>query len=230
MSDPRAAAVLRKDGVYDVLGTAPAQAAVPATPTADFTSYSAMSAAIHGKRLPVGTRAVLYDPEHWAYTPLVEQRNVFAYERMAATLAHQHGLRLILSPALDLVAVSSPPVMGPFWQQFLRLHLAGQAAAAGADVVVVQAQSLEDFPATYAAFVSQASAQVKAVNRGVVILAGLSTGPTGVQVGPRTIPAAERAVAGAPVSGFWLNVPGESAKCSECTVAPQSYAVGALVG
>ena len=47
----------------------PPLAAAGAQPVVTFASVSALRQAVDGHQLPAGTRAVLYDPEVWPYTP-----------------------------------------------------------------------------------------------------------------------------------------------------------------
>ncbi|HEV7207120.1 MAG TPA: hypothetical protein VGN54_00105 [Mycobacteriales bacterium] len=226
LQSPGAAGRLRAARTYDLLAPgAPSRAGV-GSPTAVFTSAAALAASVAAGRLPAQVRTVLYDPERWAFTPRAEQVAPFAAVRQAAAAAHAHGLQLIVSPALDLMGVAGPGG-GPYWRGYLAAGLAAGVALAGADVVEVQAQSLEANPAAYAALVTAAAAQARAARPGVLVLAGLSTGPTGVRVVPRTLPDAVRAVSGV-VDGFWLNVPGPGAKCPRCSAPSIALALTAF--
>jgi hypothetical protein len=62
-------------------------------------------------------------------------------------IAHAHGLKLIVAPALNLTTVR-PGSPGPRWRQFLGQGLAG-ALARVCDVIELQAQSLERDTGTY---------------------------------------------------------------------------------
>ena len=75
-----------------------------------------------------------------------------------------------------------------------------------ADVIEVQAQSLERSAATYAAFVREAAGQARAANPGVSVLAGLSTNPPGPVVTSQQLAAAMQA-SHSSVDGYWLNIP-----------------------
>ena len=158
-----------------------------------FSALGELEQAVSGGRLPRGTRAVLYDPEAWAFTPAAEQRNPAQAARRALHLAHAHGLRLIVAPALNLTTVR--PASGPRWQQFLDLGLAG-AMAKVADVIELQAQSLERDTSSYAAFVRAAARQARAANPQVTVLAGLSTNPPGTAVTSQQLTAVIRATSG----------------------------------
>jgi len=224
-----ARAVLATATTYDLVGAHGQDPEVPTVASRGFTSFAALSSAVRDRWLPLGTRALLYDNEHWEYTPLNEQRAVGKYQMLAVGIAHAHGLKLIVSPALDLVAVLAPTSKLSWPEMYLRLGLPQQAARSGADVLDLQAQSLEGNPAVYASFVARATAQAKAVNPRLLVLAGLSTGPSGVQVSSSTLPAAIRAVRSVPISGFWMNLPGNSGRCPSCTANPASLAVAAVV-
>ena len=214
LADPTVAARLAAARVYEILtpGEEPL-AAAGAEPVVTFSAVSALRQAVEGGQLPAGTRAVLYDPEVWPYTPVAEQRNPVQAAQQAAAITRAHHLTLIVAPALDL-ARAQPRLGGPLWRQYLRLNLVG-AIARVARVVEVQAQSLEREPRTYRAFVRAAAAQARAANPQVIVLAGLSTNPPGAVVSSQQLAAAIRASSGA-VSGYWLNVPGQGPRCPAC--------------
>lgn len=217
---------LQRARVYELLqpGQQPL-AGVTATPVVTFSSVSSLRGALAVGALPAGTGAVLYDPEAWAYTPGSEQRDPAGAAEQAAGLAHSHGLKLIVSPALDLTTVLRPASSAPRWQAFLDLGVAGSVARA-ADGVELQAQSLERDPARYAAFVRAAAAQARSAHPGVTVLAGLSTNPPGAPVSSGQLTEAIRR-SQADVQGYWLNIPGNGSRCPACG-APQP-AVGAAV-
>ena len=66
----------------------------------------------------------------------------------------------------------------------------GRPAGRAADVIELQAQSLERDAAAYASFVSTATSQAVAANPGVAVLAGLSTNPPGAPVDGQHLAAA----------------------------------------
>jgi hypothetical protein len=182
-------------------------------PTATFTSYAALRAALAGKRLPRGTKAVLYDNEHWPLTPVVEQRHPAKYEKLAAGLVHAHHLLFVSTPATDLTIVLAPGATDHF-AAYLRLGLAASAARY-ANVIDIQAQGSELNLSRYAAFVRAAAAQALRANPHVLVLAGISTNPSGQRVTSAQFTAAFRA-ARPYVAGFWLNIPGASTACPAC--------------
>jgi hypothetical protein len=179
-----------------------------------FASAAALTAAVSGGQLGTGVYGVLYDPEAWSFTPQAEQRDPVSAAARAAAVAHAHGLRLIVTPALNLSTVLSPGAKGPRWRTFLSLRLVGQLSRV-ADVIELQAQSLERDAGTYASFVQAAASQARTARPAISILAGLSTNPPGAPVdGPQLTAAigASRSV----VAGYWLNIPAAGPRCPTC--------------
>ncbi|HUL26093.1 MAG TPA: hypothetical protein VLW44_10040 [Streptosporangiaceae bacterium] len=214
MTSPAVRSGLARTRVYEILnpGQTPL-AATGALPVVTFSSVTELEQAIAGNQLPAGTRAVLYDPEAWPFTPAGEQRDPVRATRQAMDIAHAHGLKLIVAPALNLTTVRPGPA-GPRWRLFLGQGLAA-ALARVSDVIELQAQSLERETGTYAAFVGAAAAQARRANPRVTVLAGLSTNPPGAPVSSQQLTAAIRATSGF-VSGYWLNIPGRGPRCPAC--------------
>jgi hypothetical protein len=227
LSDPTVAARLEAARVYEILTPGEQPLAVAgAEPVVTFSAVSALRQAVDGGQLPAGTRAVLYDPEVWPYTPVTEQRNPVQAARQAAAVTRAHHLTLIVAPALDLTTAQRRSG-GPLWRRYLRLNLVG-AIARVAGVVEIQAQSLERAPQTYRAFVRAAAAQARAANPHVTVLAGLSTNPPGPVVSSQQLAAAIRASSAA-VAGYWLNVPGQGPRCPACN-APRPDLARQMLG
>ena len=227
MSDPSVAARLEAARVYEILTPGePPLTAAGAEPVVTFSSVSALRQAVDGGQLPSGTRAVLYDPEVWPYTPVAEQRHPVLAAQQAAAITRAHHLSLIVAPALDLATAQGRPG-GPLWRRYLRLNLAG-AMARVASVVEVQAQSLEREPRTYRAFVRAAAAQARAASPHVTVLAGLSTNPPGPAVSGQQLASAVQASSAA-VSGYWLNIPGQGPRCPACN-APRPDLARQMLG
>lgn len=190
-----------------------------ATRTATFTSYATLRTTLAGRGLPRGTRAVLYDDEDWSLTPKAEQRNPAKYEALAAALVHARHLLFVSTPATTLTDVLAPGDTDHY-AAYLTLDLAG-GAARDADVVDIQAQGSETDIATYVSFVRAAAAQAHRANPRVVVLAGISTNPSGQKVTSTQFAAAAEAVRPF-VAGFWLNVPAAGTACPRCgTPQPQ---------
>jgi hypothetical protein len=227
VTDPVVRAGLARAQVYEILQ--PGQSLLPgvnAAPVVTFPAVADLGDALAGHLLPAGTRAVLYDPEAWSFTPAGEQRDPVRAAARAAELARAHGLQIIVAPALNLTTVLAPGSSGPRWRRFLDLRLAARIAKI-ADVIDLQAQSLERSTATYASFVRAAAAQARTANPGVTVLAGLSANPPGAVVSSQQLAAAIRASWPA-VDGYWLNIPGRGPRCPTCHPARPDVAIGAL--
>jgi hypothetical protein len=215
LSEPSVGAALARTRIDELLqpGQQPLSG-VDATPVVTFSSVAALRAALADGRLPAGTRAILYDPEVWAYTPAAEQKDPVQAAGEAAGLARSRGLGFIVAPAMNLTTVLDPRSTAARWQTFLGLHIIGSMARA-AGTVELQAQSLERDPVAYAAFVRDAAAQARVANPNVTVLAGLSTNPPGAAVDSQQLTAAIQA-SRADVDGYWLNIPGSGPRCPTC--------------
>lgn len=121
--------------------------------------------------------AALYDPEAWEATPIDEQQRPGQAMQAFAELARNRGLDVIITPGLTLPAAGddcrtqdgeSPEAA------FLRCDIASLAAA-HADVVEIQAQTLQSRPTAYRDFLEAATAQAHDANPDVVVLSGLRT-------------------------------------------------------
>ncbi len=227
VTDPVAVSELSGKLVYELIQ--PGQPPLPgvvAEPVVTFTSATALESAVDAGQLPPGTFGVLYDPEAWAFTPVAEQQNPVQAATAAAAVAHAHGIRLIVAPALDLTTVLAKGGTGPDWRQFLDLDLVGRLAKV-ADVVELQAQSLEQDTSVYTAFVQAAAAQASAARPGIDLLAGLSTNPPGVPIEARQLTSAIQATRSL-VDGYWLNVPAPGARCPACNAPRLDIAVQVL--
>jgi hypothetical protein len=226
VADPAVRAGLAGSRIYEILQ--PGQQPLPgvaATPVVTFPAVAPLRETLATGRLPAGTGAVLYDPEAWSFTPADEQRDPARAAATAAGLARAHGLQIIVAPALNLAAVLAPG-SAPRWRRFLDLRLAAELARV-ADVIDLQAQSLERSPGTYGAFVREAAGQARAAKPGVTVVAGLSTNPPGAVVGSQQILAAIRATWPA-VDGYWLNIPGRGPRCPTCGPAAPDVGIAAL--
>jgi hypothetical protein len=65
------------------------------------------------------------------------------------------------------------------------------------------------------------------VKPGISVLAGLSTNPTGAPVDSQHLTAAIDATRSA-VTGYWLNIPGQGARCPTCNPARPDIAIQVL--
>jgi hypothetical protein len=215
LSEPNMGAELARTRIDELLqpGQEPLSG-VDATPVVTFSSVATLRSALAGGRLPAGIRAVLYDPEVWAYTPAAEQQDPVQAAAEAAGLAHSRGLGFIVAPAMNLTTVLDPGNTAARWRTFLDLGIIGSMARV-AGTVELQAQSLERDPAAYAAFVRGAASQARVANPDVAVLAGLSTNPPGAAVDSQQLTAAIQA-SRADVDGYWLNIPGSGPRCPTC--------------
>jgi hypothetical protein len=227
LADPAARDELRSSQVYEILQPGQhALAGVAAEPVVTFASAAALENAVSRGQLLSGIYGVLYDPEAWSFTPVAEQRDPVAAAARAAAVAHAHGLRLIVAPGLNLTTVLDPAGQQPRWRKFLSLHLAGQMART-ADIIELQAQSMERDTIAYASFVRAATSQATAANPGIAVLAGLSTNPPGAPVDGQHLAAAIHATRSA-VAGYWLNIPEPGARCPTCHAARPDIAIQVL--
>jgi hypothetical protein len=216
-ADREASALL--DNTWPFVKTGRNGAAIPrrwqAIPFASFTSFRAIESALEREALPPGTKGVMYDNEKWGFTPEEEQKDPARYEKFAADLVHAHGLLFLTAPAADLVAVLAPESRNNRYDTYLRLGIAAHAARY-ADVVDIQAQGAELNTGVYANFVRQAAAQAREANPKVLVLAGVSTNPSGQRVTADDILRAIAATRDS-VDGYWLNIPQPGEYCPRCT-------------
>jgi hypothetical protein len=221
VADPAVRAKLRGALVYEILPPGqPPLAGITAKPVVTFASATALEAAVTGGHVPAGTYGVLYDPEAWSFTPVAEQRDPVQAATRAAVVAHAHGLRLIVTPALNLTTVLASET--PRWRAFLGLNLLARLAGV-ADLVEIQAQSLERDTAV----VQAAASQARTANPRIIVLAGLSTNPPGAPVDSRHLTAAVQATRSM-VDGYWLNVPGQGPRCPTCNAPRPDIAIQTL--
>ena len=174
-------------------------------PTANFKSYAEFRSVVEAGRMHPSIRAVLYDPEAWSLTPPAEQRDVVAYMQRFSALARAHGWKVILTPSNDLMNVQVKLKGETNRQAYVRYRIA-EFAARHADVLEVQAQSLEQTPSAYSEYVRQTHAQAVAANPGIVLLSGLTASLRGTPVGGPKLYDAATSVRDV-VDGFFLNVP-----------------------
>jgi len=177
--------------------------------------------------LDPNVRGILYDYENWEFTPEEEQRNPALFVKQAADTVHAHGLLFFTAPAVDLVPVLAPGSdLRRQDDTYLRLNLAADAARY-ADVFDIQAQRFERNTQLYARFVREAAAQAKLANPNVVVLAGVSTQPSGQFVTADDIVAAINATHGI-VDGYWFNIPKPSTYSPRVTEFRPDIAVEVL--
>ncbi|MFJ4655882.1 hypothetical protein ACIP5Y_31800 [Nocardia sp. NPDC088792] len=223
MSQAELSADFDTPSTYLVAGTQGSDDYSNAVRTQTFTSVDALRSAVE-RGLDPATQAVLYDNEAWPLTPTAEQQDPAAAETRAAAVAHAHHLLLIATPATDLTRILAPGENS--YDAYLRLGISA-AAAKAADVIDIQAQGSEADTSRYADFVKQAAAAARTANPKVVVLAGISTNPSGQSVTADQVGAAIDATRSF-VDGYWLNVPQAGNACPRCGTAQPQVAVGLL--
>jgi len=180
--DPRVAAhFFNTRRSYDAgasLVKTPVRFGYATTPVLSYTSYAQFKSDISSGSISYPYRWVMYDPEEWSQTPVNEQRNPVLYMTLFGRLAHAHGLKVIQAPALDLGTVSGsvlPRRRGESVNQwFVRVNLAGAAAAAG-DIFQLQDESNTTDRGQYTGLFSSTQAQAKAANPSVKVYSEVST-------------------------------------------------------
>lgn len=176
------------------------------------------TAAIRAAHKPA--HLILLDIEHWRFTPVAEQLHPVAAYRAAYRHVHDRRKLLIATPAFDLIRALRPHFHGRIYPEFLRLGLARKIARY-ADIYEIQAQGAENNTPLYRWIVRAVARQVHVGNPHAVVLAGLSTGPSGQHVTARKLYQDVRATRRF-VGGYWMNIPGKSAYCPRCgKPAPQ---------
>jgi hypothetical protein len=227
-ADPETSRLL--DGTRPFVMTGRAVPSIPkswnAVPFASFTSFEALRDAAKGDSLDSQVRGIMYDYERWHFTPQDEQRNPAEYLKRAADLVHARGLLFITAPAVNIVMVMAPDSPDRQYDTYLRLGVAADAARY-ADVFDIQAQGSERNTEYYANFVQRAAAQARQANPHVVVLAGLSTQPSGQNVTADNILRAITATRQY-VDGYWLNIPEPSDYCPRCTTFRPDIAIEVL--
>lgn len=176
-------------------------------PTRIYRSYAAFAQDLATGHVPESVRAVMYDPEMWAATPIAEQRDPRMYMVRFSQLARAHHLLPILAPARDLVLVRGGSCVKRTGenlnQAYVRCGLATAVAAAGA--LVVQSQANQFDVATFRSFVALVVRQARAANPRVAVLAQLATAPLGQEASVPQLLTAVQSVTGI-ADGFSFNV------------------------
>lgn len=172
--------------------------------------------------------ALLYDDEAWDMTPPEEQRDPAAAACRATSIAHAQGKTLIVTPAIDLMRIIAPGQArgGRRFEAFAQTGLAGRIAKC-ADVYEIQAQGAERDTAKFRNFVATEAKQARAANPRIIVLAGISTNPTGQHVTAEELFKAVQSVRGV-VDGFWLNIPAGGKYCPTCGTPQPQVAVKLL--
>lgn len=184
-----------------------------AVPVEDFSSYAEFAAQVNAHTLIPGIKGILYDNEAWSYTPPNEQADPVGYTEKAALLAHQNGLILISTPAVDLVTVLAPNATTNRYQTFENLDIIG-GVAQYADVTEIQAQGAEG-TSSYVPFVQAEANQARAANTSTKIFAGMGTAQSSEQISASQLYTYYKATSSL-VQGYWMNIPEQSNFCPSC--------------
>jgi hypothetical protein len=143
-----------------------------------YNSYAQFAADLANHAIAPAYTWVMYDPEYWSLTPLNEQQNPALYLQQFGQLAHAHGLKVIEAPGRDLALVpgaACPQARGETLDRwYLRCNIPG-AAAASADLVVVQDQVNTTNPAEFDHLYNASRSQAQAANPQVITDAEVST-------------------------------------------------------
>jgi hypothetical protein len=157
----------------------PVQLRYATTPVLSYTSYARFSSNIKSGAIHYPYKWVMYDPENWSATPVNEQQDPVKYMTLFGQLAHAHGLKVIQAPALDLADVTGsvlprrPGESADKW--FVRVNIAGAAAAAG-DIFQLQDESNTTIAGgQYAYMFNAAASQARAANSKVRVFSEVST-------------------------------------------------------
>jgi hypothetical protein len=167
---------------------------------------------------------ILYDPEHWSFTPLAQQLAVGPATTMAASIVHGAGRKLIVAPATNLAQVNAPGESTA--NAFIHTNDL-ERVASNADWVEIQAQGLERNPGRYAAYINEALSQIRLANPSAVVYAGLSTNPSGSPVSAAELIEDVR-LTSSTVSGYWLNIPSPGTACPRCGQPQPQIAIDLL--
>jgi hypothetical protein len=156
----------------------PIQPGLASTPVLSYTSYDQFASDLQNGRITFAYQWVMYDPEKWTQTPLAEQQDPIKYMTLFGQLAHAHGLKVIMAPAMDLGYVQGSVIprlrREPITSWYVRVNLAGAAAAAG-DIYTLQGESQTGNLAQYDWLYTNAAAQARAANPNVKVFAEVST-------------------------------------------------------
>lgn len=178
-------------------------AGLSATTVKNYKSYAQFSSDITSNAIPSTTKWVMYDNESWNLTPSIESLHPLHYMQAFAQLAHQHGLKVIETPARDLMQVKGGDCTVQKGETveaaYIRCGIA--AGAQYADIYEIQAQALQPNVTSYKSFVTAAVAQAKSKQPNITVMAGLTTdrGDSANQI------YANWQATHAQVSGYWMN-------------------------
>lgn len=156
----------------------PVQKGYATTPVLAYSSFARFKSDIGKGGIAYPYHWVMYDPEKWSATPLSEQQDPIKYMRLFGQLAHTHGLKAIMAPALDLAYVLGsifprlPRESAAQWD--VRVNIASAAAAYG-DIFVLQDESNIPDLTQYDWLFNNVNAQAQAAKSSIRVYAEVST-------------------------------------------------------
>jgi hypothetical protein len=124
-----------------------------------YASEATFASDVASNNVPSGI-FVMYDNEPWVWTPSAERNNPEGSMQKFDQLAHQNGDEVINAP----YGKTPGTIIG----------LDTSAAKSGADVIDIQAQTLQRSPGSYFSLVRRAAAAIRSASPKTVVLAGLS--------------------------------------------------------
>jgi|GEM_PF-2263185 len=156
----------------------PVQDGFAMTPLLLYQSFATFENDVNSGAIMFPYQWVMYDIEHWDRTPVPEYTDPWTYMNLFGQFAHEHGYKVIITPARDLGNASpsaNPKLQGETLSEwYVRTGVAG-AAAAHAEIVLVQTQvHTADTPA-YQALYNSCAAQVADANPQCLAFAEVST-------------------------------------------------------
>ena len=164
-------------GAEASLVASPVQRGYAATPMLDYTSYAQFAANVAAKRISYPYKWVMYDAEHWAGTPVAEQQDPVGYMRKFGQLAHAHGLKVLMAPALDLAVVPGSRLprlrREPAANWYVRVGIATAAAASGS-IYILQDESNEASVSAYASLYNSVAAQARTASPAIKVFSEVS--------------------------------------------------------
>jgi hypothetical protein len=172
---------------------------------AEYKEYAAFFRDVRQGLVDPAASVAMYDPERWKATSVIETRDPVTYARMFAVLAHQHGWLAMMTPSCRLLTRMPGWRGGSVFDVFDACGAGIEAAIAPyADILDLQAQSMETDTATYVRHILDWTTQARAANPRIKILAQLSTSPTH-RASPDDLLRAARAV-DQHVDGYWIDI------------------------
>lgn len=189
---------------------------------------STITNANHWKQASEKSKGIVLDLEHWPFTPIRQQTNPvetyqFLYQRLS-TLQGRHWI--VAAPAFDLVKEMEPGYRGKIYPKFIQMRLAA-GIAPNVQVYDIQAQGAENNPGLYRSMIWAIARQVHKANPKAIILAGISTNPSGQSVSVSRLMDDIKQTRYM-VSGYWLTIPQANRSCPQCGRPEPQKAVNLL--